>query len=128
MTAHQQAMVLAVARATYRPCCNNSTLFQDCNHGSALLGLLELAASQGATMKGLYGLGLTANSYWFPDNYPKTALYFSHFHRQSWRDIDQKLILSAAYSSGSGWETNVNSRLRRANVTLPGTTNRQQGC
>ena len=119
MTDHQQAMVLAVARATFRPCCNNSTLFQDCNHGSALLGLLELAASQGATLKGLYGLALTANSYWFPDNYPKTALYFSHFHRKSWRDIDPKLILSAAYSSGSGWETNVNSRLRRANVTLP---------
>ena len=128
MNAHQQAMVLAVARATYRPCCNNSTLFQDCNHGSALLGLLEVAASQGATLNGLYRLALTANSYWFPDNYSKTALYFSHFHRQSWRDIDPKLILSAAYSSGSGWETNVNSRLRRANVTLPGTTNGQQGC
>jgi hypothetical protein len=128
MTAHQQAMVLAVARATYRPCCNNSTFFQDCNHGSALLGLLELAASQGATLKGLYGLALTANSYWFPDNYAKTALYFSHFHRKSWHDIDPKLILSAVYSSGSGWESNVNSRLRRANVTLPGISNEQQGC
>jgi hypothetical protein len=128
MTAHQQAMVLAVARATYRPCCNNSTLYQDCNHGSALLGLLELAASQGATLKGLYRLALAANSYWFPDNYAKTALYFSHFHRKSWRDIEPKLILSAAYSSGSGWETNVNSRLRRANVTLPGLSNGQQGC
>jgi hypothetical protein len=70
MTTDQQAMVLTVARTTYRPCCDNSTLFQDCNHGSALLGLLELAASQGATLKGLYGLALTANSYWFPDNYP----------------------------------------------------------
>ena len=70
MTAHQQAMVLTVARTTYRPCCNNSTLFQDCNHGSALLGLLELAASQGATLKGLYALALTANSYWFPGPLP----------------------------------------------------------
>lgn len=128
MTGHQEAMVFAVARDTYRPCCNNSTLFQDCNHGSALLGWLELAASQGATLKGLYALALTANSYWFPDNYAKTALYFSHFHRTSWHDIDPKLILSAAYSSGSGWEANVNSRLRRANVTLPGMSNAQQGC
>ena len=128
MTAHQQAMVLAVARATYRPCCNNSTLYQDCNHGSALLGLLELAASQGATLKGLYGLALAANSHWFPDNYAKTALYFSHFHGKSWRNIEPKLILSAAFSSGSGWEANVNSPLRRANVTLPGISNGQQGC
>jgi hypothetical protein len=128
MTDHRQAMALAVARSTYRPCCNNSTFFQDCNHGSALLGLLELAASQGATLKGLYALALTANSYWFPDHYPKTALYFSHFYRKSWRDIDAKLILSAAYSSGSGWENNVNYRLRRANVSLPGISNGQQGC
>lgn len=128
MTAHQQAMVLAVARTTYRPCCNNSTLYQDCNHGSALLGLLELAAFQGATLKGLYRLALAANSYWFPDNYAKTALYFAHFHGKSWRDIEPKLILSAAYSSGSGWQANVNSRLRRANVTLPGLSNGQQGC
>jgi len=95
---------------------------------SALLGLLELAASQRATLRGLFGLALTANSYWFPINYAKTALYFSRFHRKSWRDIDPKLILSAAYSSGSGWEGNVNSRLRRANVTLPGISNEQQGC
>jgi hypothetical protein len=128
MTAHQQAMALTVARTTYRPCCNNSTFFQDCNHGSALLGLLELAASQGATLKGLYGLALAANSYWFPDHYPKTALYFEHFYRKAWRDIDPKLILGAAYSSGSGWESNINSRLRRANVTLPGISNEQQGC
>jgi hypothetical protein len=128
MTAHQQAMVLAIARTTYRPCCNNSTLYQDCNHGSALLGLLELAAAQGAALKGLYGLALTANSHWFPDNYAKTALYFSHFYRKSWRDIEPKLILSAAFSSGSGWETNVNSRLRRANVALPGISIGQQRC
>jgi hypothetical protein len=56
------------------------------------------------------------------------ALYFSHFFRKSWRNIDPKLILSAAYSSGSGWETNVNYRLRRANVSLPDASKGQQGC
>lgn len=128
LTAEQQTMVEAVARATYRPCCNNSTLFQDCNHGSALLGLFELAASQGATLDGLYRLALTANSYWFPDNYPKTALYFSHFYRKSWHEIEPKRILSAAFSSGSGWARNVDYPLRRANITLPGRSTGQQGC
>jgi len=75
LTGAQQRMVEAVARTTYRPCCNNSTFFQDCNHGSALLGLLELAASQGAKPKYLYRLGVTANSYWFPDQYAATGLY-----------------------------------------------------
>jgi hypothetical protein len=128
MTADQQAMALKVATTTYRPCCNNSTFFQDCNHGSALLGLLELAASQGASLEKLYGFALTANSYWFPDNYAKTALYFLHFNRKSWRDIEPKLVLSADYSSVSGWQTNVNHRLLRGNVTLPGASKGQQAC
>src|SRR5487761_342568 len=45
MSDDEQAMVLDLATHTFRPCCDNSTFFQDCNHGSALLGLLELAAS-----------------------------------------------------------------------------------
>ncbi len=128
LTDQQQKMVLQVASRTYRPCCNNSTFFQDCNHGSALLGLLELAASQGATLKGLYGIALTANSYWFPDNYAKTALYFAHFHRRTWRDLDPPLILGGRFSSASGWAMNVDEPLRRGGVRLPGASGGQQGC
>jgi hypothetical protein len=128
LTGHQQAMVMAVARASYRPCCDNSTFFQDCNHGSALLGVLELAASQGATLNQLWALALTANSYWFPDVYVKTALYFLHFHRKLWREIDPRLILSADFSSATGWRDHVDIPLRRANVSLPGASDRQSGC
>jgi len=128
MSDHEQAMVLDVATHSFRPCCDNSTFYQDCNHGSALLGLLELAASQGSTRKGLYGIALIANSYWFPDNYVKTALYFSHFHHASWRRIPPDLILGSDYSSLSGWEKNVSDRLAAANITLPGQTRGQQAC
>lgn len=124
----EQAMVLDVATTTFRPCCDNSTFFQDCNHGSALLGLLELAASQGATFAGLYGIALTANSFWFPDHYTKTALYFSHFHRKSWSEVAPKLILGPDFSTLSGWEKNVEDRLLRANVTLPGQSKGRQAC
>lgn len=128
MSDHEQAMVLDVATHSFRPCCDNSTLFQDCNHGSALLGLLELAASQGSTRKGLYGIALIANSYWFPDNYAKTALYFSHFYHASWSRIPPDLILASDYSSLTGWEKNVNDRLAAANITLPGQSRGQQAC
>jgi hypothetical protein len=124
----QQAMVLDVASNSFRPCCDNSTLYQDCNHGSALLGLLELAASQGATRLGLYGVALTANSYWFSDNYAKTALYFAHFQHASWRNIRPDLVLGPDYSSLSGWEKNVDERLDQANLTLPGQTKAQKAC
>ena len=40
---------LSVAENIFRPCCGNHTAFPDCNHGMAVLGLLELLASQGAT-------------------------------------------------------------------------------
>lgn len=49
LTVEQQKMVEEVAAAVYRPCCNNSPLFPDCNHRMAMLGLLELMAFQGAT-------------------------------------------------------------------------------
>lgn len=124
----QQTMVLDVASNSFRPCCDNSTLYQDCNHGSALLGLLELAASQGATRLGLYGLALTANSYWFSDNYAKTALYFAYFQHVAWRGIPPDLILGPDYSSLSGWEKNVDDRLEQANLMLPGQTKAQKAC
>lgn len=128
MTDAQQAIVLEVAKTTFRPCCDNSTFYQDCNHGSALLGLLELAASQGATEERLYGLAVTANSFWFPDHYAKTALYFAHFHHLDWGALPPKAVLGYEYSSLSGWEKNVNERLLQANVTLPGQSKGQQAC
>ena len=35
LTADQEALAVGVADNVFRPCCNNSTFFQDCNHGSA---------------------------------------------------------------------------------------------
>lgn len=124
----QQQAVLDVATRTYRPCCDNSTFFQDCNHGSALLGLLELAASQGATSKDLYRIALAANSYWFPESYAKIALYFLHLENKNWPDVDPSRILSADFSSASGWQINVDEPLRRAGVELPGAPGEQSEC
>ena len=128
MTDQQAAAVLKVATTTFRPCCDNSTFFQDCNHGSALLGLLELAASQGASVDELYRTALIANSFWFPDYYAKTALYFSHFHRKSWNEVEPKLVLGPKFSTLSGWDNNVNGRLLQANIRLPGEPKGQKAC
>ncbi|MEX0931076.1 MAG: hypothetical protein WDZ68_02150, partial [Candidatus Paceibacterota bacterium] len=46
LTSEQQAMVDKVSHGIYRPCCGNATHFPDCNHGMAMLGLLQLMASQ----------------------------------------------------------------------------------
>ena len=128
MTDQQEAMVLNAATKTYRPCCDNSTFFQDCNHGSALLGLMELAASQGATAARLYQIALAANSYWFPEEYAKTALYFWRFQKRSWSEIPPPPILSRDFSSLSGWTRNVNDRLRETDFNRPSVPGEVSAC
>lgn len=104
---HQEALVARVAGNTYRPCCDNSTFFQDCNHGSALLGLLALGAAQGLSEDELYREGLAFNAFWFPDNYVQTALYFKAVRSLEWGEIDPRMLMSADFSSASGWRRNV---------------------
>ncbi len=69
LTAQQQVLVENVSKHLYRPCCGNSVYFPDCNHGMAMLGLLELMAAQGVSEGEMYKIALVVNSYWFPDTY-----------------------------------------------------------
>lgn len=55
-----------VSRAVYRPCCDNSTFFPDCNHGMAMLALLTLLTAQGADDAALLTAAREANAIWFP--------------------------------------------------------------
>ena len=116
LTPEQEALVLKVAQNTYRPCCDNPTFFQDCNHGSAMLGLLELGASQGLTEDELYHEALAFNSFWFSDNYVSTAIYFKAVENTEWKDVDPKVVMSKDFSSYSGWQQNVYSNLKQLNL------------
>lgn len=102
LTPQQEALATKIAQNTYRPCCNNSTFFQDCNHGSALLGLLQLGASQGLSEDGLYREALAFNSFWFPNNYIQTALYFKVVENTDWDKVDPMVVMGKGYSSASG--------------------------
>jgi len=113
LTERQEALVVKVARHTYRPCCNNSTFFQDCNHGSALLGLLALGAAQGLTEEELYREALAFSAFWFPGDYIQTAVYFETVRNTQWQDVDAREVMSAEFSSASGWQKNVASELAR---------------
>lgn len=66
LTSEEQDLVDKVSRGIYRPCCGNSAHFPDCNHGMAMLGLLELLASQGVRESEMRSLALAVNDYWFP--------------------------------------------------------------
>ena len=102
LTAEQQVLVDKVSRGIYRPCCGNSTHFPDCNHGMAMLGLLELMASQGVSEQDMWKVALVVNSYWFPDTYLTIATYLKN-KGIDWEDINSQEILGINYSSSQGY-------------------------
>src|SRR3989344_7431574 len=101
LTPEQQALVEEVTENVFRPCCNNSTAFPDCNHGMAALALAELMALQGATREQIYDALLVANSYWFTQHYVNVAALLEQ-EGKSWESADAKELLGAQYSSYNG--------------------------
>lgn len=101
LTPDQATLVATVAHNIFRPCCNNPTDFPDCNHGMAMLGLLELLASQGLSENELYRTALAVNAYWFPDTYLSDAR-IAALSGKSWQSVEPQVLLSARFSSGSG--------------------------
>ena len=98
----EQALVDKVSRGIYRPCCGNSTHFPDCNHGMAMLGLLELMASQGVSEKEMWDAALAVNAFWFPDTYLTIATYMKD-RGIMWKDVNPQEVLGANYSSAQGY-------------------------
>lgn len=102
LSSEQQKLVERVSKNIYRPCCDNPTYFPDCNHGMAMLGLLELMAASNVSEEEMYRIALLVNSYWFPDTYLTIAKYYQD-KGVSWDQVDPKTVLGYKFSSGSGY-------------------------
>ena len=118
LTAEQDAMVERMAATIYRPCCNNSALFPDCNHGAAMLGFLELAAAQGLPEERIWKLAKVLNGFWYPKQYVAMALLFDLRDNLDWEQVSPQTVLGKSFSSSSGWRANVDAQLSA--VTQPG--------
>lgn len=121
LTPTQEKRVQQIAQSTYRPCCDNSSFFQDCNHGSAAMGMIELGVSEGLSDEDIYQTLLAFNSFWFPHNYVETALYFNITKNMDWKGIDPQLVLSKQYSSLSNWTKNVDGPVQKIPGLIPQT-------
>lgn len=107
LTPEQQALVERVSKNIYRPCCGNSVYFPDCNHGMAMLGLLELMASRGADEAEMYDEAFKANASWFPDMYANIEAYLVQRKQgigQPFGGVSAKEILSPEFSSAAGYQ------------------------
>jgi len=102
LSSKEQALIDRMSRGIYRSCCGNSTHFPDCNHGMAMLGLLELMASQGVSEKDMWKAALAVNSFWFPDTYFTIATYMKD-KGILWKDVNPQEVLGAEYSSAQGY-------------------------
>lgn len=118
LTPEQEALVTKISQNTYRPCCNNSTYFQDCNHGSALLGLLQLGASQGLSENQLWREALAFNSFWFSQQYIYNALYFKVVKGIDWGNVDPKVVMGKDFSSGLGSD-NIQAEVAKIPNLIP---------
>lgn len=116
LTPQQQKLVERVARNIYRPCCNNPTALPDCNHGMAMLGLLELMASQNVTEQNMYKTAWQVVSYWFPNTYSAINTYFTKYGL----DVLPQTALSAKYLSATGYRNvlaGIRGRSQRSGST-----------
>ncbi|MBI5817245.1 MAG: hypothetical protein HZB09_02350 [Candidatus Yonathbacteria bacterium] len=102
LSAEQQTLVERVSGNIYRPCCDNPVIFPDCNHGMAMLGLLELLALQGVSEEKMYKATLEMNRFWFAGQYEMIDRYLASKGRVP-SEVSPKEILGKEYSSGSGF-------------------------
>lgn len=93
LTNAQQKNLEEAAKAVYRPCCDNSTYFPDCNHGMAMLGLMELMASQDATIAQMLDAARFANAYWYPNQSLEQAIFFKSTSGKNYEDIDARVTV-----------------------------------
>jgi hypothetical protein len=126
LTPEQQARLEEVANNVYRPCCGNPTSFPDCNHGMALLGLLELMASQGASVDQMFTAAKQVNAFWFPDQTFELATYFKAVEGKDFRAVDARRMVGQDFMSGSGFQQV--HRTLAARGLLPQAPGKSQSC
>ena len=119
LTPEEQTIAQYVAENTYRPCCGNPTSFPDCNHGAALLGLIELGASEGLTQEQLFDISLKFNSFWFPETYLEIALFYKLKQGIDWPKVNPEEAMGYNFSSGPGWLTYVRPEIDKIRHFLP---------
>jgi hypothetical protein len=103
LTPDQQTRLETVTAGVFRPCCQNPTLFPDCNHGMAMLGLLELMASQDATTDAMFTAAKQVNAFWFPQQMLELAMYFKAAQGLDLTQIELARVVGSDFFSSAGF-------------------------
>jgi hypothetical protein len=126
LTPRQHDLVERVAMQVYRPCCDNHTAFADCNHGMAMLGLLQLLASQGASEGEMLEAAKYASSFWFPQQAMEVAAFFFVKQGLAYEQVAASDAVGRDVFSGTGF--NSVHRWLAENGLLPEAPRQGGGC
>lgn len=99
----QQARVEEVAKAVYRPCSDASSLSPDSKQSMAMLGLLELMASQNAGSDAMFSAAKQVNAFWFPQQTLEQAIFFVATQLKDYVNVDARWLNSQQYFSATGF-------------------------
>lgn len=105
LTGEQQKRLEEVAAGVYRPCCDNPTHFPDCNHGMAMLGLLELMASRDASVGEMFEAAKYVNAFWFPQQSLEVAVLFKTAKNVEFIQVEASQVVGQQLFSGSGFQS-----------------------
>lgn len=103
LTEAQQARLSEVAEGVYRPCCDNPTSFPDCNHGMAMLALLELLAARDFDTGSLFTAAKAANQFWYPTETLRLATYLKATQGVEYGQADARQAMGRELFSISGY-------------------------
>ena len=126
LSGDQQSRLEAVASHVFRPCCGNHTAFPDCNHGMAMLGLLELMASQDATINEMFFAAKYINAFWFPEQSLEVAMYLKASQNLDFASADARTVVGEQFFSAGGFKQ-IHQWLT-ANKLLPQASGGRQSC
>jgi len=102
LTNTQQIRLQKVAENVYRPCCGNSAMLPGCNHGMAMLGMLELMASNGASEAEMFDAAKYFSAFWFPSQAVDVANFFMTKDGKSFAKLNSRTFVSKEYWSARG--------------------------
>jgi hypothetical protein len=71
----------------------------------AMLGMLELLASQDASTQEMYMAAKYFTAFWFPQQTFEIALYFQASEGLTFSEIDAEQMVGVEYSSASGFNS-----------------------
>lgn len=126
LSPEQQTRLETVASGVFRPCCANPTMLPDCNHGMAMLGLLELMASQDATVNQMYVAAKYVNAFWFPQQTLEVATFLKASQNVDFASADPRAVVGNEFFSGPGFA--VVHRWLAARNLLPASSSGQGSC